>query len=190
MIYFYAIVMVLAATLLTADMVLVYMEKVKSFGMEKKLFKLKGTTIPVEKFLPENITMVFVFFFVFGASGIFYEFLGLRWFFSLPLGIMSGMLVCFAFQFFLKSAIDKKTGKILPTGDLAADILGWVTEEIDGDGYGVIEFEHNDITFRAPAMSANQTRIPEYEKVIILFEENGFYFVESIREVFEPLNEE
>lgn len=185
MLYFYLCVLILSATFLVTDMVLLYMEKIKNFGLERKLFEIKGDTIPVEKFLPENLTMLFVFALSFGAAGVFFDLYGVWWYFSLPISIMSGMFVCFFIQYFLRILIDRNRGKTLPRGDLAAGAEGYAAGEIKGEDYGFIKFEFNDTEFLVPALSANGTTIPEYERVIILFEENGFYFVQSIREVYD-----
>jgi len=186
--YVYLTIVIGSAALFITDMVLRYMEKIASFGMEKKLFKFKGQTIPIEKFLPENITMLFVFFLVFGVAGYFLELMGF-WIVSLVLAVVPGFIVCFLIQQTLKATIDKYRDKVLPKGYAAADIQGFAYEEIDGDGYGIIEFVYNDVEFHAPATSVNGTNIPKFEKVIIIFEEDGVYFVQSILEVFEPLNE-
>jgi membrane protein implicated in regulation of membrane protease activity len=192
MIYIYLIITVLSSALLITDMVLLYMEKIKSFGLERALFRLKGQTIPAEKFLPETLTMAFVTFLSLGVTGMLLVFTGLEWFFTLPLAIIAGMLVCFIFQYFIRNAIDKSTGRTLPKRDKAAGAEGFAIEEINnaGDGYGLIEFEYNNVRFRAPAVSAYETAIPEYERVIVLYEEDGVYFVQSIREVYEVIDEE
>ncbi|MDR2532325.1 MAG: hypothetical protein LBC82_05725 [Oscillospiraceae bacterium] len=178
---------ILAATLLITDIVLRYTEKIKSFGFERKLFRIKGDTIPAEKFFPENLTMAFINLLCFGTAGMLLELAGLRWFFSLPSSVMAGMFVCFMIQHTLRAAVDRFTEKTIPTGDKAAGVQGFAVGEIDndGDGYGLIEFEYNSLTFRAPAVSANETAIPMFEKVIILFEEDGVYFVQSIKEVYD-----
>ncbi|MCL2108994.1 MAG: hypothetical protein FWH20_06590 [Oscillospiraceae bacterium] len=188
--YFYLIILFASAALLITDMVLRYMEKIESFGVEKKLFKLTGSTIPIEKFLPENLTMAVVFFLTFGAAGFFLELVGVR-IISLPIALMAGFFACFTVQYFAASTIAKVKNKTLPKGDAAADIQGFAYEEIDGAAgdYGVVEFLYNGVEFHAPAVSANGTKIPKFEKVVIIFEENGFYFVQSILEVFEALNE-
>ncbi|MCL1823671.1 MAG: hypothetical protein FWG44_05665 [Oscillospiraceae bacterium] len=192
MIYFYLVWAVLAATLLITDMVLLYMVKMKSFGLERKLFKFKVKTVPLEKFLPENLTVLFAALLCMGISGIIFDVTQLKWYMSLPVAITSGFVLCFFLQYFLKNTVDKHTDKTLPLGDAAANANGWVVEEIDGvnGDYGLIEFEYKELKFRAPAMSANETKIPEYEKVIVLFEENGFYFVQSIKEVYTGLKDD
>jgi len=185
MIYFYLSVTVISVTLFITDMVLMYMEKIKSFGLEKKLFKIEFKIIPLEKFLPENLTMIFVFFVILGGSGVFFELVNLTWFFSLPCSVFSGLLICFAVQYHIKHALDRVRKKVLPSGDSAAGANGWVVEEISADSYGVVRFEYKDSEFNVPAVSVNGTLIPEFEKIVVLFEESGFYFVESIKEVYD-----
>jgi hypothetical protein len=190
MIYVYLTVTIIAAALLITDAVLRYMERIKNFGVEKKLFKFKGETIPAEKFLPQTMTMVLIYFLSLGISGMIFAGIGFWWFMSLPFAIMTGMFFCFVFQYFLKKAIDKHKQRNIPTGDKAAGVQGFAYEYIYGDDYGLIEFEFNDLVFHAPAVSANGTTIPEFEKVIILFEQDGCFFVQSIKEVYEAVEEE
>ncbi|MCL2697714.1 MAG: hypothetical protein FWE74_06505 [Oscillospiraceae bacterium] len=190
MIYIYLAVTIISAALLITDVVLRYMERIKYFGVERSLFKLKGGTIPAEKFLPQTPAMALGGFLSLGTAGMIFEYIGFRWYFSLPFSVMTSMLICFALQYFLNSAVDEFKSRTLPKGDEAAGVQGFAYEYIYGDDYGLIEFEFNDIVFRAPAVSANSTMIPEFEKVIILFEEGGCFFVQSIKEVFDPLNNE
>jgi len=191
MIYFYTALLIIAAALIVTDIILRQMENLKSFGFEKRLFNFKGADIPIEKFFPETLLTALICLFSTGAAGVLLDVMGFRWYLSLPFSIMTGMLVCFVIQHFLQSAVDKYKDKTLPKGDKAAGVQGFAVEEInnDGAGYGLIEFEYNDVIHRANAVSVNETTIPEFEKIIILFEEDGVYLVQSIKEVYEPLNE-
>jgi len=191
MIYFYTAIVIIAAALIVTDIVLRQMEDIKGFGFEKRLFNFKGEDIPIEKFFPETLGTALFCLFSTGTAGVLLDIIGFRWYLSLPFSVMSGMLVCFFLQHFLQSAINKYKDKTLPKGDKAAGVQGFAVEEINntGAGYGLIEFEYNDVIHRANAVSVNETTIPEFEKVIILFEEDGVYLVQSIKEVFEPLNE-
>jgi membrane protein implicated in regulation of membrane protease activity len=189
MLFFYLSVTTVAAVLLTTDAVLRYMEKIKGFGFEGNLFKLKGETIPIQMFFPKTLTMALGWFLSFGAAGFLLEIAGLEWYFSLPFAVMAAMLVCFVLQYFLKGAVDKFKGRVAPVGAQAEGLQGFAYEDIGGNDYGQIELEYNDVIFHVPAVSVNGTAIPKFEKVVILFEEEGCYFVQSIKEVFEPLNE-
>jgi hypothetical protein len=190
MIYFYITVTIAAAALLITDVVLRYMERIINFGVEKRLVRFKGETIPAEKFLPQTMTMVIIYFLSLGVSGMVFASIGFWWFLSLPLSIAAGMLVCFVLQHFLKSAVDRHKNRNVPQGDKAAGVQGFAYEHINGDDYGLIEFEYNDLTFHVPAVSVNGTTIPEFEKVIILFEQDGCFFVQSIKEVYEAVEGE
>ncbi|MCL2020180.1 MAG: hypothetical protein FWG70_10555 [Oscillospiraceae bacterium] len=189
MFYFYLCLTILSAVLLITDIVLRSMEKIKSFGFEKRLFKFKSETVPIEKFFPETLTTLLICLPILGAAGMILDSIGFVWYLSLPFSVMTGMLVCFALQYRLRAAINKHKDKILPRNDKAAGIQGFAAERIDGDDYGLIEFEYNDDVFHAPAVSVYGTTISKFEKVVILFEENEFYFVQSIKEVYEGLED-
>lgn len=49
---FYVVVTVVSAVTLTADMILRYMEKIGSFGLERRFHRLHGKTIPIEDLFP------------------------------------------------------------------------------------------------------------------------------------------
>ncbi len=165
------------------------MEKIGSFGMEKPLIRFSGSTIPIEKFFPANLTMLFVYTFFFGLSGTIYTEMGLYWYFTLPCAIMSGSILTFLIQYPIKNRKLKAEDRVLPKGDSAAGIEGKTLEPITEDDYGVIEFAWNGEVFRANAVSANYKYISAYERIIILLEENGFYFVESVKEIYDILND-
>jgi len=191
MIYVYLTLMIISAAFMLVDMVLRYMEKLKNFGIERKLFTFTGQTIPAENFLPLTLSMVPVFFLGAGAAGYALSFIEFEWYFVLPLSLLTGSLTCFVIQYFIRNALNRKAGKTLPVKMQAAGIEGFTVERIepDGDGYGLVEFEYNDVRFRVPAVSANETPIPKQERVIVLYEEDGMYFVESIREVYDVIDE-
>ncbi|MCL2637605.1 MAG: hypothetical protein FWD48_04465 [Oscillospiraceae bacterium] len=189
MIYFYLIVTIIAAALLVTDVALRQMENIKGFGIERKFFEFKGKTIPVEKFFPHTLTMFLACFLSFGISGMIFRHINFEWYFSLPFAAITAMFICFCLQYFLKEAVVKHKNETVPTGDTAAGVQGFAFEDIDGDDYGLIEFEYKDLIFHAPAVSVNGTSIPRFEKVIILFEQEGCFFVQSIKEVYEALNE-
>lgn len=188
MIYFYVVIIVLSGIGLAFDFILRYTEKIKSFGMEKKLFSFQGKTIPVEKLLPENLTMVMVFLFVTGIIGCGFELSGIGVVLSLPCSIFAGCLTCFLIQYSFVSTMNKIKKLEKPKGELAAGVNGFLIEAITDDSYGKIRFEWKGISFEAPAMSVNGTELDEFEKVIIILEENGCYFVESVTEVYDAFN--
>lgn len=188
--YFYLSVAVLSGAGLTFDVILRYTEKIKSFGLEKKLFKVEGKTIPVEKMLPQNVTMLLVYFLSSGITGIIIDVLGAEWFFSLPCAIFSGFLVCFIVQHSFTLAIKKFKKREMPKGFEASGLEGYIVSPVTVSDYGSVRFEWKGDRYEAPAFSANGTALPEYERVIIIMEENGCYCVEGFAEIYSPLNDD
>lgn len=187
MIYFYITIAVISGVGLIFDVILRYTEKIKSFGLEKKLFKFEGKTIPAEKLLPQNITMLLAYFLTAGITGILFETLGVVWFLSLPCALFSGCLFCFFVQYPLVLAVKKFKKLEMPRNLEASGIEGYLTNPITASEYGTVKFTWRGEVFEAPAFSANETELPEFEKVIIILEENGCYCVEGLAEVYTNL---
>ena len=59
---FYTMVTIVSTVAFTIDIILRYMEKIRSFGMEARLHNIKGRIIPTEDFIPHNITFAVVRF--------------------------------------------------------------------------------------------------------------------------------
>jgi energy-coupling factor transporter transmembrane protein EcfT len=168
-----------------ADMILRYIEKISEFGLNsKRLIKFKGKTVPYEFFFPNTIIMMLIALFVFGLSGLLFHAVLLRWYLSVPFSVLFSLFFCFAVQYPLH--IIKNAP---PRGEQAAGIEGFAVKAIPGDSYGLIEFEYKGVTYQKNAISEYETYIPEFERVIILFEENDVYIVESITEVYNIFEE-
>jgi hypothetical protein len=182
---FYIIICTVSAVAFTADCILRYMEKIKSFDLEGKLFKVrKSTTIPLEKFLPENLTMLLFSTAIAGALGIVYHSAGLPWYLSLPSVIMSGLFVTFAVQFGGFNFVDFILKTNLPKGDDAADLDGYCTEFIEEGGWGKVKLFHKDREYEVNAVCAlPDCEIDEGLKVICVCEQDGFYFVLLVDDV-------
>ena len=99
---FYVAVTVVSVVAFTVDMVLRYMEKIRSFGMEEHLHNIKGKNIPIEDLIPYNITMLTVYGIAFGVCGISMKFLGLHPFISFPVSLAFGCSVNFVVMHFIK----------------------------------------------------------------------------------------
>ena len=181
---FYILVMLMSAALFTADMVLRYIEKIRRLGLKKKLIKFKGNTIPYEFFFPHTVTFLLLSLFVFGLTGALIHSSVVAWYLSAPAALIFSMLFCFVLQYSLNS-----TKNSPPKGGEAAGLEGFALVNIPGDSYGLIEFEYKGRTFQKNAMSEYESDIEKFERVILLFEENDMYAVQSITEVYKILRE-
>ena len=96
----YVLITVISLVSFTADMILRYMEKIRSFGMEERLHNIKGTTVPIEDFIPHNITMLTVWGMTLGAFGIVMKLLGVHPFLSFPSSAAFACIVNFTVMHF------------------------------------------------------------------------------------------
>ena len=183
---FYVMVTIVSSVAFTIDIILRYMEKIRSFGMEAKLHNIKGKIIPTEDFIPHNVTLLCLFFMAVGVVGILLTLLQINALISFPVCIMCGMFVNFAVVRILRKA---RSRPIPGTEDLSGT-EAVCTENIDGDGYGEIEFFYKNRRYTRPALSENETDIKKGEKVLIIMMNEGLCFVEKPDEVIDILNEE
>lgn len=186
---FYIVVTVICVTTFTADMILRYMEKIRSFGMEYRLHNIKGKTIPIQDFVPYNITMVTVFGMALGIFGMFTKALGLHPFIGFPISVMFGAIVNFIVMHFLKPLVEHASGDELSGRTDISGSEAVCTETIPGDGYGRISVLYHGKNYEFEAISEYETDIDKGEKVYILYREEQFCVVEKISEVLDVINE-
>ena len=186
---FYIVITVISLVSFAADMILRYMEKIRSFGMEERLHNIKGKTIPIEDFIPHNITMLTIYGSAFGIFGIIMKLLGLHPFVSFPMSVMFGCMVNFAVMHFIKPFFVGISGDVL---DEKTDIGGMpavCTERIAGDDYGRIELTYKGRKYDFDAVSANETDIEKNDPVYVIYREDGLCFVEKQSEITDIINE-
>lgn len=180
---FYIIVTVVAVVSFTADMILRYMEKIRSFGSEEPFHNIKGKIVPVEDFIPNNFTMLSVFFIFFGALGITLKALGINSLIIIPCAVLTGAIANFLITHFLLPFIDRNRKDTLTAKDDISGLEAICTEKIEAEGYGRIRLQFKGRTYTFDALSANETDINANEKVYILHREDNVCFVEKESEI-------
>ncbi|MCL1832019.1 MAG: hypothetical protein FWG45_03800 [Oscillospiraceae bacterium] len=188
----YIALLVLSAIGLAADVVLRYVEKIKCFGLEGKLFKKTYDTIPLEKLLPENVTMLLITVMTAAAAGVIVNALGVPWYVSPFCAVSSGLILCFAVQYYAVNAIDAVRGNALPKGEAAAGLNGYCTVAFD-EGFGKVMLAHKEREFEVNAGLVKETgegenpeksQIEQHDRIIALYESDGYYFVVKIGEIY------
>lgn len=182
---FYIFVASVSVIALMADMILRYMEKIRSFGMEGRIHNIKGKIIPVEDFIPHNMTLVSLFFVAFGTVGILLKLLSLNGLIVFPICVISGMLTNFTAVRILKRIRIKP----LPRNADFSGIICICTETVKGDGYGSVSFTYEEQDYVLPALSENETDIIKGEKAVIILINEGVCIVEKESEILDILNE-
>jgi hypothetical protein len=187
---FYLIIFIVSALAFIADIILRYVEKIKNFTLDKKLFSIRGDadTIPIEKVLPANLTMLILAVMAGSAAGGLLDLSGVAWYLSLPCAVSSGLLICFTVQHLGENIVSIIKRNRLPKGEKAAGLNGYCVEFIGADGLGKAEFVHGGRKFEVAAASANESDIDPDDEVIAVYEENGFYFVTKINEIYKGID--
>lgn len=186
---FYIVATVLSAVTFTADMILRYMEKIRSFGMEERLHNIKGDTVPIEDFIPYNLTMLTVWGMSFGVFGIFMKLLGLHPFLSFPASAAFGCIVNFTVMHFIKPFYVNIFGDELSEKTDISGTAAVCTERIAGDDYGRISLEYHGKRYEFEAISEYETDIEKGEPVLVLYREGQFCVVEKQSELLDVINE-
>jgi len=190
MIYVYIILSIVSVSALAADCILRYMERIKSFDFHKKLFDVRGNTIPIHKFLPESLTMLLICIAALSGAGFLFSFMGMEWYFSLPCSVASGLCVCFAVQYLARNAVDMLRRSSLPKGEEAGNLDGYCLEKIGAGDCGRVCLFHKDREFEVNAGNAGEVEIDEGEKVVSLYENDGFYYVVRVDKIFDEIVDE
>lgn len=187
---FYILVTVVCVTAFTTDMVLRYMEKIRSFGMEERLHNIKGKTIPIEDFVPHNITMLTIFGTAMGVFGIFTKLIGLHPFVGFPISAAFGCIVNFTVMHFIKPFVASVAGDELSDKTDLSGREGVCTQAIPADDYGRIRIEWKGKHYEFDAISENETDIEKDEPIVVLYREDSMCVVEKQSEITDIINEE
>ncbi len=182
---FYVAVAIVSTVAFTIDLLLRVTEKIRSFGMEERIHNIKGRIIPIEDFIPHNLTLVSVFFMSLGTAGILLKLIPLNGLVCFPVCVMCGMFANFAVVRILR----KIRTKPLPKD---ADLSGTeavCTQTIQGDGYGEVMFSFEGRSYTFPALSENETDIIKGETAVIILINEGVCIVEKQSEMLDILNE-
>lgn len=180
---FYIVITVISAVALTADMILRYMEKIRSFGIEEPLHNIKGKIIPVEEFIPNSITMLSVSALSMGIVGIILKLIGLDALVTFPCAVLSGSMTNFLIVHFINPYIGRLTRNSLTKDEDISGETAVCLEKIEKDGYGRIKLSYKNKDYFFDAVSANETEIQKNEKVYILYKEDNVCFVEKDTEI-------
>ena len=182
---FYIIATIVSTVTFTIDIILRYMEKIRSFGMEERIHNIKGRIIPIEDFIPHNLTLTAVFFMAFGVSGTLLLLIPLNGLIVFPCTVMCGMFANFAAVRIMRNIRTKP----LPKNVDLSDTKCVCTETIKGDEYGEITFKYEGKSYTCPAVSENETDILKGEQAVIILISDGVCFVEREDEIIDILNE-
>ena len=184
----YIIIIVLFAVAAGADILLRHVWGIKRFGFEKSFFEFHGKTIPIEDFLPNNLSLILIYGLATGVFGAVYYGLGMYWALSLFFGLLSGLWVNFVLVHWIYPQRERLRKNTMPENYLQSGMDAVCASAIEGDSYGEIVVWYKNKNYRFPALSANGTDISKGEKVILVHNEQEVWWVEKDSEVFVGIN--
>ncbi len=182
---FYTAVTIVSTVAFTIDLLLRITEKIRSFGMEERIHNIKGKTIPVEDFIPYNLTLAEIFLMAFGTAGILLKLIPINGLVAFPICVMCGMFANFITVRILK----KIRSKPLPKSIDLSGSEAVCTQTIQGDGYGEVEIKYEGRSYLLPALSENETDILKGETAMVILINDGVCIVERQSEILDILNE-
>lgn len=182
---FYIAVTIVSTVAFTIDLLLRVTEKIRSFGMEERIHNIKGKIIPIEDFIPYNLTLASVFLMAFGTAGILLKLISMNGLVCFPICVMCGMFANFTVVRILRKT---RTKPLPETADLSGT-EAVCTQTIQGDSYGEVEFSFEGKNYVFPALSENETDIIKGENAVIILINDGVCIVEKKSEVLDILNE-
>lgn len=179
---FFLALLVLSIAALTAEAITRSAHDVKNFGWDKRWLDFHGSTIPIEDFLPHDVTETLITLLSLSVSGLILPLMGMPRIATVFCGIIFAMLVNFGIKRLVLPIAQKAKGAALPKNKPDVDDSAICTQRIAGDDYGEIEYVYKGKAYRFPAMSANETDIEEGETVTVVHKEQGMCWVERIEE--------
>ena len=189
MIVFYIVLIVLTATALGAEVLLRHVWHIRRFGLEKDFFEFHGKTIPIEDFIPNNLSLLLIYGFSSGVAGLIFLLMGMFWALSLFFGLLAGLWVNFFLVHFFYPLRERLRKNSLPEDYLKSGMDAVCASAINGDDYGEISVEYKEKAYRFPALSANGTDIAKGEPVVLVHNEQQVWWVEKGSEVFNAAEE-
>lgn len=143
------------------------------------LFEHTKNRLEWQMIFPKNLLLLVVFLFTSSLFGLLLDLAGVIGWLSLPCGAAGGLAVNFAINAAIVPFFFKLREKGLPDDVLLDGAEGIVREDIYPGDYGKIEVTNGGRAYIFDAVCANEKRILEGERVIVIYAQEGLCFVES-----------
>lgn len=128
---------------------------------------------------PSNLLLLIVFLFTSAFFGFLLDLASVVSWLSLPFGAVGGLAVNFLLNTAIIPIFYKQHNKGAPTDMELDGAEGIVIEDIYPKDYGKIEVKNGGRPYIFDAVCANEKRILQGEKVIVIYAQEGLCFVES-----------
>lgn len=187
---FYIVLAALSGIYLLAQLVAwIFYGKV-FFPDAGELFEKKKNPDLWQTVFPKNMLRLIISVFVASIAGLLMDTAGLAGWMSLLFAAVAGIFFNFLVSVLFSPIYLKFHKSSEPSETELEGLSGKVIEDIETDGFGVIEVVHGTRSYLFRAVSANGRIIPRGSRVIVIYARDSCCFVESEEHFCDILFEE
>lgn len=180
---FFIVILVLSLALGAGELLFLVLNGKSNFGETRQMWENTGKVLDFQDFLPKNYRLTAIFFIIFSLSGLVYTKMEASYL-AIPVALSAAVAANIIIMRGVIPLYRRINRSSLPAGVAAEGKTAVVTEEIESDGFGKIVLEANGISYEVNAVSATDRAYSKGEKVIVVTDEQGVYFVEGESEIF------
>ena len=176
---FYIVLIILSGGYLLAHIMAKVFFGKTLFPDTSELFTNKKEKNLWQTVFPKNMLRLVILVFTGSLSGLLMDLAGLTGWISLLFAPVAGLFFNFLISTVFSPIYLKFHKSAEPNDEELCELSGKVVEDVETDGFGVIEVRHGSRNYLFRAVSANGRFIPKGEKIVVIYAQDACCFVES-----------
>ena len=176
---FYIVLIILSGVYLLAHVMAKMFFGKTLFPDTSELFTNKKEKNLWQTVFPKNMLRLVILVFTGSLSGLFMDLAGMTGWVSLLFAPVAGIFFNFLISTVFSPIYLKFHKSAEPNDEELCELTGKVVEDVETDGFGVIEVRHGTRNYIFRAVSANGRFIPKGEKIVVIYAQDACCFVES-----------
>ncbi len=187
---FYIVLIILSGGYLIAQAAAYAFFGITFFPDTGELFSDKKEKNLLQTIFPKNMLRLVILVLTGSISGLFMYLAGLEGWISLLFAPVAGIFFNFLISTVFSPIYLKFHKSEEPNDEELCELSGKVVEDIETDGFGVIEVRHGSKNYLFRAVSANERFIRKGENVVVIYAQDSCCFVESEEHICDILFED
>ena len=176
---FYIVLIILSGGYLLAHIMAKVFFGKTLFPDTSELFTNKKEKNLWQTVFPKNMLRLVILVFTGSLSGLLMDLAGMTGWISLLFAPVAGIFFNFLISTVFSPIYLKFHKSAEPNDEELCELSGKVVEDVETDGFGVIEVRHGSRNYLFRAVSANGRFIPKGEKIVVIYAQDACCFVES-----------
>ena len=176
---FYIVLIILSGVYLLAHIMAKVFFGKTLFPDTSELFTNKKEKNLWQTVFPKNMLRLVILVFTGSLSGLLMDLAGMTGWISLLFAPVAGIFFNFLISTVFSPIYLKFHKSAEPNDKELCELSGKVVEDVETDGFGVIEVRHGSRNYLFRAVSANGRFIPKGEKIVVIYAQDACCFVES-----------